>query len=334
MQTAPAPQTVAPVPEWERISEAIHCPLCDYDLRGLIEPRCPECGFKFQWPDLLDPTLRRHPFIFEHHPERNLWSAWKTCTAMLRPKGFWTSLHPTQPSRPGRLFRYWLWPVLLTIGWTLAVSTAATIYANRRDAKLISVTRAKEIAFWKAVEAATDERDKKLAAEIIKDYGSIDAYLNQVYPAPQGGFEQMPLMLRYLAQSLPFAFIVWGWPWASILSLLIFSISMRKRRVRAAHVMRTVIYSQDLFVLIVAAWFALPILETLWPLQLNSVLLFGQPMGLLLFVVALGLFIYRMTIAYKYYLQFDHPFLTVLASQIVTGLALFVLLTLEVDLFN
>lgn len=24
-----------------------HCPVCDYDLRGTVEPRCPECGETF-----------------------------------------------------------------------------------------------------------------------------------------------------------------------------------------------------------------------------------------------------------------------------------------------
>ena len=98
--------------DWDSIKEEVHCPLCDYNLRGLIEPRCPECGFKFAWPDLLDPTKRRHPFIFEHHPERNLWSAWKTTTAMLRPRRFWSSLRPSQPSNAKRLFNYWLIPVV------------------------------------------------------------------------------------------------------------------------------------------------------------------------------------------------------------------------------
>ncbi len=27
-----------------------HCSRCDYDLRGLVEPRCPECGLPFEGP--------------------------------------------------------------------------------------------------------------------------------------------------------------------------------------------------------------------------------------------------------------------------------------------
>lgn len=68
-------------PEWAAIEADVFCPLCDYNLRGLTEPRCPECGFRFDWPHVLDPTRRLHPYIFEHHPERNFRSFWQTAFA-------------------------------------------------------------------------------------------------------------------------------------------------------------------------------------------------------------------------------------------------------------
>ena len=34
--------------DWSTITENIECPLCLYNLRGLTEPRCPECGYQFQ----------------------------------------------------------------------------------------------------------------------------------------------------------------------------------------------------------------------------------------------------------------------------------------------
>src|SRR5947207_2344425 len=93
--------------------EAIHCPLCDYDLRGLIEPRCPECGYRFDWKDLRDPTRRLHPYLFEHHPERNIRALLRTVRASQRPKRFWRGLFPTQRPDRRRLLIYWLVPVLL-----------------------------------------------------------------------------------------------------------------------------------------------------------------------------------------------------------------------------
>lgn len=95
-------------PDWEALGEEIHCPLCGYNLRGLSEPMCPECGYRFAWRDLLDPTRRLHPYLFEHHPEHNIRSFLATVTRRFRPFTFWKSLRPDQPANPGRLKLYWL----------------------------------------------------------------------------------------------------------------------------------------------------------------------------------------------------------------------------------
>src|SRR5687767_7734312 len=65
--------------------EDLLCPLCDYNLRGLIEPRCPECGYRFEWAQLRDQKLQFHPYLFEHHPKRNVWSFCRTLVGGLRP---------------------------------------------------------------------------------------------------------------------------------------------------------------------------------------------------------------------------------------------------------
>ena len=49
----PAP---SPTPEPQVIDEDLPCPKCRYNLRGLTVPRCPECGFQFEWTDV--PELR------------------------------------------------------------------------------------------------------------------------------------------------------------------------------------------------------------------------------------------------------------------------------------
>src|SRR2546423_12181424 len=94
------------VPDWTSQQAEISCPMCEYNLRGLTEPRCPECGYRFEWKDLLDAKLRRHPYLFEHHPERKFKSFSKTVWGGLLPRKFWTTLRPTHQVYPRRLMVY------------------------------------------------------------------------------------------------------------------------------------------------------------------------------------------------------------------------------------
>lgn len=94
-------------PEWQAIQHDVKCPLCDYNLRGLHEPRCPECGCQFDWPSVLDPSQRVHPWLFEHHPERSIRSYVQTLFNHLRPVQFWTTLQPTHRLNRFRLMRYY-----------------------------------------------------------------------------------------------------------------------------------------------------------------------------------------------------------------------------------
>jgi DNA-directed RNA polymerase subunit RPC12/RpoP len=50
-------------PDRDTFGSDVACPLCGYDLRALTEPRCPECGYAFTWPDLVDPARRPHPYL-------------------------------------------------------------------------------------------------------------------------------------------------------------------------------------------------------------------------------------------------------------------------------
>ncbi len=48
------PLALPPGPEG--LAEDLPCPKCQYNLRGLTLPRCPECGFAFDWQNL--PQMR------------------------------------------------------------------------------------------------------------------------------------------------------------------------------------------------------------------------------------------------------------------------------------
>jgi hypothetical protein len=93
-------------PDWDTLAHEVFCPLCDYNLRSLTQPRCPECGYQFHWPDLLDPARRDHEYLFEHHRKRAFRSFWQTAYHGLRPMRFWKTLRPDQRSVPRRLMLY------------------------------------------------------------------------------------------------------------------------------------------------------------------------------------------------------------------------------------
>src|SRR5438128_9462460 len=106
-------------PDWEAIAHVVECPLCEYNLYGLTQPRCPECGYRFAWKEILDPRRANHEYLFEHHSGRSWWSWWKTLVGGLRPQTFWKELHPSQKARPWRLFVYAFLTVLIASapGW-------------------------------------------------------------------------------------------------------------------------------------------------------------------------------------------------------------------------
>jgi hypothetical protein len=122
--------TTAP-PDWAVIDRDILCPLCDYNLRGLADPRCPECGHQFDWPTVLDPKLQTHPYLFEVHPERNVRSFLQTLVRNFHPGSLWKTLQPSQRSNTRRLIVYGvicsivaMLPAMLLVGWQMYLWSA------------------------------------------------------------------------------------------------------------------------------------------------------------------------------------------------------------------
>jgi hypothetical protein len=72
--------------------DCLRCPECDYDLFGLKELRCPECGTPFDPAELSRREARRHPYLFEDHlgdwPARFI----KTYCRTHRRAKFWLSV--------------------------------------------------------------------------------------------------------------------------------------------------------------------------------------------------------------------------------------------------
>lgn len=297
-------QTPDPAPDWNSLSTELHCPLCEYNLRGLDQPRCPECGFTFTWAELKLGQEQTHPYLFEHHPKRNIWSFWKTYWRDCRPRTFWAELSPAQPVRMSRLMIYWFISSLVVIVSVIMplsygvwdrfqspppvgspIFSSSFSPSGTRTFVPIYPPAPPVIPFWDRLnDAWTETLDDCL------DHGLFAGALT--------------LLL---------------WPWLTMLFLLIFVESMRKAKINKRHLLRVIVYGTDFgFVMIL-------------PLLLSNGLRFrnGSPMLIALLCGAFAL--YRLTIAYKRYLRFHMPFATVLSSQIIVTM-IFLIVYLRLSL--
>lgn len=130
--TTPATEPQDAAPDWSAVAEEIECPLCNYNLRGISNPRCPECGYPFTWTELLKPENRSHSFSFEHQSHRRWRAMWKTAAAGLLPTKFWGKASPAEPSFPKRLMLYWALTTLIGLaGQGAIVGYTAVVEYNR-----------------------------------------------------------------------------------------------------------------------------------------------------------------------------------------------------------
>lgn len=306
-------------PDWAAVSEEIECPLCGYNLRGLTEPRCPECGYGFEWPKLLDPALRRHPYLFEHHPRHNAWSFFKTLWGSARPRKFWRALHPQQRGSVGRLLTYWVLTQLAVLFIVGGVFTTAAVQLHRNSTSL-----RKMYGNWRTVPQFRIEGLAPLA------------------PSPEffeKAFEHTRERLQLDEYGI-WLLVCFAWPWMTLAALSLFQTSMRKARIRQVHVLRCVLYSADAVVWyypgVVVIYGVYTVLEAYQGVPVIARILFliewhdGFEAALMIATGLLAVTIgYRLWQAYRLYLNFDHSFLTVVSSQVIV-----VLLMLLVGVFG
>ncbi len=292
------------------LDQDITCPLCEYNLRALTEPRCPECGFRFEWPDLLDPARQTHPYLFEHHPKRSTWSFVKTLRGAQFPRRFWTTLHPAQRSRPRRLLLYW---VLVTLP-VLFMIVALVANETRSIANRLSANRA-----WITARLQTTRGREYYKVE-LRNFPTTQAYIDAYFPQfPTTRLVRMAL--RDVGGLFPICTFAALWAPLTFLSLLIFQISMYRARIRSPHVLRCVIYSFDGILpwalLSAAAIASEPFLLPPPPWGRATQLEPWIFLGWLLFAAIAS---YRLACAYGRYLKFDRPFATVAAAQVIVSL--------------
>jgi hypothetical protein len=137
----------------------LHCPLCDYNLRGLTEPRCPECGHAFDWDELRFRRDCVHPYLFEHHPERPVGAFLRTLVVGgLRPMKFWRTLRPIHDTRRRRIIAYAVCTALLAVSVTLVTCVVTAVWlSDLFESHLVDTGSALE-ALWMCVRALAPPR--------------------------------------------------------------------------------------------------------------------------------------------------------------------------------
>jgi len=312
--------------------EQLTCPLCDYDLRGLTEARCPECGYTFDWPDLRDPARRKHKYLFEHHPERNIRSFVRTMLGGLRPRKFWTGLLPSQPSNPRRLIAY-----ALVIALSAVIPLAAvTAFIAAREWNEMALNR-QRIA---VTLAARGPRPMFGVAPGQPAAPTTQQLIDSIAPEPTvARVLELLTDRRMLARAFYAHGVVLLWPVLTLAALMIFVASMRRARLRRVHFVRCVVYCGDaifwgnlLLALAVAAYLVRPLLMGPKP---------GPPpehlysaAASIVGIAVLLVFVYRLIIAFKKYLRFDHPRSTVLSTQVIVFLFTLILLVVLTNPFQ
>ncbi|HSU69572.1 MAG TPA: hypothetical protein VLJ39_21995 [Tepidisphaeraceae bacterium] len=323
-------------PDWSAIQPDVRCPLCDYNLRGLVEPRCPECGYQFDWRELLDFKLRERSFTFEHGEEHNWRSFFRTIASTWRPGRFWARLKPSQGVRTGRLILYWLIANLVPV--FAGVLWAFLNYTSSQG--------------WKWFGPPTTNSGTLVVAGSGYSY-----YTFGFQPARIGWYKvfeiaHLPfgmrwgpprLMVEIAGVNLQFEYlsslylVVCGLcllvPWFCFMGLMIFQGTMRRAKIRPAHVLRCVLYASD-----APFWFGLALLIAL-PINILarlgnglSGIFDGKPFlefgTLALVLVALPLVYaivatWRLYVGYRRYLQFRHSAAVIAAVDFILLLGLF-----------
>ena len=324
--------TNEPRPDGAAFAADLTCPLCGYNLRGLAEPRCPECGFTFQWAELLDEQRTRHPWLFEHGRGRNVRVFLATYVRTCRPNRFWQGITPANPVRLGRLALYWLLvslPLLLSVAAFGLATVPAQVTEMAARAPAERAPYLPLLATGASVYLPRTNYRGPLTA----------AALDAEYPSPWSAtfvfwaWSHVDLRLKDGTGPMAVAAVAFVvWPWLTAAALLLFQKSMRRAKVRPAHVLRVAIYGCD-FNLLLAATAALliavakiadsmPSLDRWgWDLYKRTGLEERSLLVVFLVLTAAAVAAYRTGVAYRRYLRFHWPVPTVLAAQAIVALA-------------
>jgi hypothetical protein len=291
----PAP----PAPERE-----LHCPICDYDLHGLPSPRCPECGFRFEWEELLREQVE-YPDFFETARGHLIRAFERTLARSALSLRFWWQLRPTSRPRSRRLIVYVI--LVTTIGLIGAlVIAAAPLY------EYIQWNLTQRALIITSYSNPRNPDDIAYAQQLARPFGSVQKYVDWAYPPPTSiQFWRRTSNILKGRAFLPA--IVLAWPIITFLALMIFRVSLMTARISPGHVLRCTAYSADAVAWLLAL--ALVTLPFINRIDFDSVLWTGYlPILLHIWLSA------RLLISYQLYLRINRGLAMAITSQLMAAL--------------
>lgn len=279
--------------EWSDAAplEELTCGQCNYHLYGLTDSRCPECGTSVDWNEALLRYRTSQKPLFEYRWRDNfLRSLVKTWKVSLRPRLFWKEISIQDPPRPAPLALFVFFQLIATLLTIVAYKTIFSLGLTR------SIVRG-------------------------TGFGKTPSILD--LPSIVGNQFSDPhtyLMLGLIA--LWFIF--------TVLSLLVFQISMRLCQVRFAHVFRVCAYSALTFVPIYVLGFVIlgEVIEFLRRSGLLSRGLVADIIGFGFLLAILILPTYSILNGYRHYIRMPHSPGVAICSQIMAILAMAITITL------
>ena len=302
----------------DRATAELACPLCGYSLRGLTEPRCPECGFAFTWGELLDAKRDRQPWLFEHGRGWAVQRFLGTSVRTVWPRSFWRQVTPATPVRPRRVVLYWAAataPLVALIVLLVAVDTVGLARSFRvYRTEYLPVPGRPGLYFSKVNGNAESAGD-----------------LDYFWPSPWTAAFVARERYRYPDQPTavvgPVVAVAAAWPWLTLAALSLFPASLRRARAGRPHVLRAAVYGCDFGLLTFAVALACAGLA-LWtgvawqpPWAGWGLVARGLVPAVLTAVACGALATYRLTIACQRYLHVDRPLLTAATTQALLLLA-------------
>ena len=90
-------------PDWSGMDSQVHCSICSYNLRGLTNPRCPECGYPFQWSELRPRSNSWIDRFFEYATHSFIRSFLFTWLRAFLPGRFYAKVTASHPIHKRRL---------------------------------------------------------------------------------------------------------------------------------------------------------------------------------------------------------------------------------------